>query len=520
MTTPTTRPILSLARAAAAALGFVAAAATQCQTQWLTMPGIPTGWRANAAVEWDPDQGGPLPALLVVGGWFPSAGGVAANNVAAWDPTTNTWSALGAGTDSEVFALHVRPGGELIVAGRFTTAGTVTANRIASWDGTSWSALGSGIGGANNPSVGALATMPDGDLVVGGAFDTAGGAPAFAIARWDGSGWSALMGGMNASVDALLVLPNGDLVAGGYFAFAGGMPVNRIARWDGSSWSPLGAGPGLPISTWVSTIVRLPDGDLVVGTGDFPFFMGTPVVRALRWDGSSWTTIGTSTAPFASSAVIKTLAVLPDGDLLAGGDQGQGLGDRYLSRWNGSSWSAVTPAVRGPVNAIAPLGNGELAVGGTFVAVGSTLVDRVARLTTTCPAAVSPAGAGCAGSAGPNELTATNLPWTGSTFRATATGMPGSSFAVSLFGLTATATPLSTLLPQGVAGCTLHVSTESIRLLVPLSGSVNTELPIPNSVAFAGVVLRHQVVAAELDPQLMITAVTSTNALALTVGSF
>jgi hypothetical protein len=35
---------------------------------------------------------------VVVGGWFNSAGGVSANNVARFNTQTNTWSSLGTGS--------------------------------------------------------------------------------------------------------------------------------------------------------------------------------------------------------------------------------------------------------------------------------------------------------------------------------------------------------------------------------------------------------------------------------------
>ena len=48
--------------------------------------------------------------------------------------------------------------------------------------------------------------------------------------------------GVNNTVRALAVLPNGDLIAGGDFTTAGGTTVNSIARWNGAAWSALGAG--------------------------------------------------------------------------------------------------------------------------------------------------------------------------------------------------------------------------------------------------------------------------------------
>ena len=47
--------------------------------------------------------------------------------------------------------------------------------------------------------------------------------------------------GMESNVNALAVY-KGELIAGGTFITAGGVTANRIARWDGSSWSSLGSG--------------------------------------------------------------------------------------------------------------------------------------------------------------------------------------------------------------------------------------------------------------------------------------
>src|SRR5205814_6630595 len=47
--------------------------------------------------------------------------------------------------------------------------------------------------------------------------------------------------GMNGLVSALAV-SGGVLYAGGMFATAGGIEANCIARWNGSSWTALGSG--------------------------------------------------------------------------------------------------------------------------------------------------------------------------------------------------------------------------------------------------------------------------------------
>ena len=58
----------------------------------------------------------------------------------------------------------------------------------------------------------------------------------------DGRGSRPLGAGMDSGVLALMTVPNGDLVVGGWFTTAGGTAANSIARWDGTSWSPLGSG--------------------------------------------------------------------------------------------------------------------------------------------------------------------------------------------------------------------------------------------------------------------------------------
>ncbi|MFN5496843.1 MAG: hypothetical protein ACK5C3_09770, partial [bacterium] len=96
----------------------------------------------------------------------------------------------------------------------------------AKCDGRWLTSLEQGVTGLNSTAL-ALAVLPNGDLVAGGGFTTAGGGTANRIARWNGSSWRQLGSGMDGGVSALAVLPNGDLVAGGSFTTAGGVTTNR-----------------------------------------------------------------------------------------------------------------------------------------------------------------------------------------------------------------------------------------------------------------------------------------------------
>src|SRR5207244_11817312 len=94
-----------------------------------------------------------------------------------------------------IAAAVVDGSGNLYVGGWFTTAGGSPATNIAKWNGSRWSALGST---SHMTNLNALAVSGS-DLYAGGTFTTAGGSPANCIARWNGSSWSPLGSGMTQS---------------------------------------------------------------------------------------------------------------------------------------------------------------------------------------------------------------------------------------------------------------------------------------------------------------------------------
>src|SRR6185503_15089196 len=154
---------------------------------------------------------------------------------------------------------------------------------------------------------------------------------------------------------------------------------------------------------------------------------------------------------------------------------------------------ALGPGMNDIVFALETVPNGDLVAGGAFTFVNGAISAYMAQLTTTCPATAVSSGAGCNGSGGPNVLAATSLPWIGSTFRSVATGMPAIALALGVFGFSTTSIPMPSILPQGVAGCTLLVVPDLLELYVPAAGLAQTQLVIPNTVALAGVVLHQQV---------------------------
>lgn len=312
---------------------------------------------------------------LVAGGDFTSAGNVTANRIARWNGAA--WAPLGLGVSSSgvatpvVNAITELPNGDVVAGGQFMTAGEVEASRIARWNGSEWFALGNGMNGV----VYALTTLQNGDLVAGGSFSTAGGVTVNRVAKWDGVSWHALASGMNGSVRALLLLSNGDLIAGGLFTTAGGGTTNGIARWNGTNWSAIGSGMNGP----VHCLTLLPDGDLVAG-GEFTNAGGTAANRIARWNGASWAAMGSG-----MNGTVRALATRPDGRVVAGGEYTTADGNtvNYVARWDGTTWASLGSGLGGTsspyVLALANLPNGDLALGGSFVTAGTLLSPHWAR---------------------------------------------------------------------------------------------------------------------------------------------
>lgn len=166
-------------------------------------------------------------------------------------PPSIPWNTLGTGTDSSVTALLALGNGDLLVAGAFTTAGGTAATRVALWNGSSYTALGGGVSGAA-----ACAIEHNGLIYLGGTFEN----EQADLAIWNGSTWSYanLFPGMAPRTHALHV-HNGVLHAAGEASgFAGTDDV--VKRLVNGYWEQVG-------SPFDATVMALAthNGQLVAG---------------------------------------------------------------------------------------------------------------------------------------------------------------------------------------------------------------------------------------------------------------
>jgi hypothetical protein len=308
---------------------------------------------------------------VYVGGFFSTAGGVPARNVAKWDGSS--WSALGAGLSDTVLALAVIDG-DLYAGGQFDSAGGIAANYIAKWDGSTWTSLGAG----TNWTVYAIAAF-DSKIFVGGRFTVAGAANADGLASWNGSAWTgyAVGGVVLDQYVSDLAASATELYLAGWFLiddFFGPFYLSGAMRWNGGSLLVVGQ----QFNGFVTRVGVA--GTDVYAAGDFTAnnFFG-PMNRVAKWNGSSWTALGSG----IEGGYVGTIST-SGSELYAGGRFTTAGGDTIsnIARWNGSEWSSLgSGAVASPsqsVNAIAPQGT-DLYVGGNFDTAGAKPMPKIAR---------------------------------------------------------------------------------------------------------------------------------------------
>ncbi|HYC76130.1 MAG TPA: hypothetical protein VEI02_00760, partial [Planctomycetota bacterium] len=155
--------------------------------------------------------------------------------------------------------------------------------------------------------------------------------------------------GADSTVRAFATFDDGTgpaLYAGGDFSYVDGTPASRIARWNGSTWSPLGSGIQ---GASVRALAVFDDGSgpALYASGLFTGAGGLTAPNIARWNGSAWSPVGAGLG-VGPSAIVHALLVFDDGTgegLYAGGEfmeaAGAGLGGNGIARWNGSTWQHV-----------------------------------------------------------------------------------------------------------------------------------------------------------------------------------
>lgn len=349
------RFVLALTLGAAFSLQALA----QVSGQWDDRFALTPGCDGDVAVLAERPDG-----KIYVGGRFRHCDGVLVNSLALYDPVGNTYEPIesngvagvsgGFGQGPSQVSALAWVDGDLYVGGRFDTAGTLDVNRIARWDGSNWHRLGTALSngvwqpGLVGGSVWALAHV-DGSLYVGGTFELAGTVEVSNIARWSGGQWHDLPDGSSSGVNSQVnvIEPIGSsLAVGGWFSEVGGNPVNRLALWNGSNWSAIGqTAPGVGFLDEGRVDALILEGNSLYVAGPELEFQNADssvcVDCVMRWDGVAWTAYPVDAL---GDYRISSLA-FHQGDLFAGGFNAESAsadyGRRSLLRRTGSQWQVV-----------------------------------------------------------------------------------------------------------------------------------------------------------------------------------
>lgn len=147
------------------------------------------------------------------------------------------------------------------------------------------------------------------------------------------------------------------LYVAGSFSDAGGIPVNEVAKWDGETWSSLAGGAFTPTGQGIQALAVFDDDGpgphlpALYAAGDFTSIGGVSAHWIGRWDGTSWSALGSGLSGGTNSfPTVRALAVFDEDGagpnppaLFAAGDffTAGGVSARLIARWDGTNWSAV-----------------------------------------------------------------------------------------------------------------------------------------------------------------------------------
>ena len=174
----------------------------------------------------------------------------------------------------------VQPDGKIIVAGSFASVNGLPYINLARLHSngkldTSFNTLN-----ALNGTVETLALQPDGKLLIGGSFTRYFGVQGYRIARvnTDGSAdttFNMPLGGAGANVNTIKLLPDGRILMGGAFTFYNGSTVGHVACTfpDGTIDFSYLQNPAANRPVFASCL--LPNGNYLVG-GDFTSYQSNP----------------------------------------------------------------------------------------------------------------------------------------------------------------------------------------------------------------------------------------------------
>jgi uncharacterized delta-60 repeat protein len=260
---------------------------------------------------------------ILVGGFFNSFSGVSKNYLVrlnADGSVDNTFN-IGTGANYLVYSIVLQPDGKILAGGLFTTFNGVSNKYLVRLNADGSVDNTFNIGTGPNDNIYSIALQPDGKILAGGAFGTFNGLSKNRLVRLnaDGSVDNTFNIGLGANSDiySIVLQTDGKVLTGGYFTSFNGVSNKYLVRLnaDGSFDNTFSIGAGA--NGIIYSIALQPDGEILAG-GGFTTFNGVSKNRLVRLnaDGSVDNTFNIGAG---ASSVIEAIALQPDGKVIAGG---------------------------------------------------------------------------------------------------------------------------------------------------------------------------------------------------------
>ena len=190
-------------------------------------------------------------------------------------------------------------------------------------------------------------------------------------AQWTqlGTGNDTIAAGTSFDINTVCTDATGNVYAAGQFV----EPAGRyVAKWNGTTWSTMGTGStALSAHGDIYTICADPSGNIYAG-GHFTNAGAMGYVA--KWNGTAWSELGPGLGGASFTQDINCIASDASGNIYAAGQIGFLSGGNLVYevvKWNGSAWSIVGGTANGlhgnsSIRAIAVDGSGNVYATGDF----------------------------------------------------------------------------------------------------------------------------------------------------------
>jgi hypothetical protein len=233
--------------------------------------------------------------------------------------------------------------------------------RLLQFDGTTWDTLGDRKGGLYQV-INYL-----GEYYSVSCFATT---PVNSVGKLNGTQWQPFAS--TSQTAFALYQHDSDLYAMGTFDSIDGIAANQVARYDGTSWSAIGTatfGGGSAVNGAIHY-----QGDLYIGGG----FHDTVGNCLAKWDGQNWTGFGNF---FGGGIDAVNCMTVYNGQLYVGGyfTIASGSPGNFIARYDGTTWTQVGGGLGGGQLLDMDVYNGELWVCGQITSAGGIPVLGIAK---------------------------------------------------------------------------------------------------------------------------------------------